>query len=85
MITVACITHFGTFHLRQSGLEGNAAVGRKREASSAGIPTIHWTSFLVLGIFSLLEFETITSKRTHNLSIYSRENHRPTVISWLAA
>jgi hypothetical protein len=85
MITVAVITHSGMFHLRQSGREGNAAAGRKREASSAGIPTIHWTSFLVLGIFSLLQCETMTSKRTHNLSIHSRENHRPNIISWLAA
>jgi len=85
MITVAGITHFGMFHLRQSGLLGNAAVGRKREASSAGIPTIHWTFYLVLGIFSLLECETMTSKRTHNLSIHSRENHIPNIISWLAA
>jgi len=76
MITVAGITHFGVFHLRQSGLEGNATVGRKREVSSADIRTIHRTSFLVLGIFILLECEAMTSKRTHNLSIHSRENHR---------
>jgi hypothetical protein len=85
MITVAGITHFGMFHLRQSGIEGNSAVGRKREAFSAGIPTFHWTSYLVLGKFSLRECETMTSKKTHNLSIHSRENHRPNIISWLAA
>lgn len=57
---------------------------REKPPAPAFLPSTGPLSLFAVRL-SLVECETMTIKRTQNLSIHSRENHRPNIISWLAA